>query len=213
MADGGNIERRIDVFRSSIAAQYIQGMTHAEDMRRPVTSDGIQLAKKRQVALGYPRYDIALFSPALRCMYTAGEIGELSEIPVFLEVPELCYPAKDTPEGTALAKLFSQLGDANLRAYDHDDPGNVIENHAHTAWDKVWETIVECGSKRTLVVGHNVLINAMGFIAAFDIEDQYSKRCNMFETVTLGKCEGYSLYLTDRTVVKVELHQATTELF
>jgi broad specificity phosphatase PhoE len=207
MQDASERQRRVDVFRHGVAAPYIAGMTHAEDFRRRLTTQGKVCALKRQKLLDFPYYNAALFSPAVRCRETAALLGAEPETPTVLQVEELGYPDKTTSEGLALSEMFSKLGQANLKAYNHLDTGRIIEAHSRLAWAKVWEIIVDCDTRRTLVVGHNIFIAAMGYIASNDEESPGAAWGHMFETTSFAECQGYSLTLIGERVNTVVLHQ------
>jgi broad specificity phosphatase PhoE len=213
MANHDTTERRIDIFRHSIAAPFVTNMTHAEDFRRKLTVEGIKLADERWAKLGHPDYDVVLFSTAARCQQTALGMCSMTEVPVLLQMKELAYDGKDTPAGRALSEMFSKLGQANLKAYNHLDVQGLIEVRARLAWAKVWQTVVECDAKRTLVVGHNIFINAMGYIATYDEENPNSCRSCVFETAEIGECEGYSLFFKGKVVTGVELYRSGVEKF
>ena len=206
MAHPDTTERRIDIFRHSIASPFVEHMTHDEDFRRKLTVEGINLADERRAKLGHRDYDVVLFSTAARCQQTAMGMCNLTKVPVLLQIKELAYPGKDTPPGGALAEMFAKLGQANVRAYNHIDTSGMIEAHATLAWSKVWNTVVECDARRTLVVGHNVFIAAMGYIASHD-EDASALWDEQFETTLFGECEGYSLMMKGSAVTNVELHR------
>lgn len=169
-------------------AQAVEGL---DDFLRPLNTLGVEQARKRRETLGNPTFGIIAASPTTRTVSTAALVSETLESSV-IKFDALCsYTTSE--QGKTLDALFKKLLYAPCSAYYAEEGGEAVHEHGVAAWAVVLDLLTKTITRSMLLVGHAVLLPAMGQAACTSkpaLVEQLGK-------LNLGECEGYELTLND----------------
>ena len=197
--------KKVTVLRHAKAAKPLDG-SYVADMAREVALEGEVQTHARRDMLGNPIFNLVIASPSHRTVRTALLVLGFEEARVdeVITLNELIYgdPRGADPVARGIDKLFQKLGYAPLAKYLPEDSEGHVLTHANAAWSEVAFTIGDLSGTNVLVVGHSVLIAAMGYIACAG-NDGFQKT---LAEANFGECEGYRLTLDDDDfVIELEL--------
>ena len=199
------MEKRVTVLRRAKAAKPLDE-SYAADMTRELALEGEVQARTRRATLGNPIFNLVMASPSLRTIRTALLVLGFEETSMdeIITLDELIYgdPGSGNVVACGIDQFFRKIGYAPLAKYIPEDLEGHVLAHAEAAWNEVAFTIGDFAGTNVLVVGHSVLIAAMGYIACAGVDDF---RTILAET-NFGECEGYRLTLNaDNLVIELEL--------
>ena len=188
-----------------------QDARETSDQARPLSPKGIDQAATRHEALGNPEYNLVLCSPTIRAIQTA-EI--VSGNPRQRELVSELLPY----QGKEMDALFTKLGYAPLSDYRKEDGGLVdeIAQKAHVAIAQCIkgrmkiEGVPYYQDYRVLVVGHAVVLNAIG--CAF-LHRKGRPQAGLLQLqeelaeLALGEACGFTLVFDGDNIQAREIHQ------
>lgn len=189
---------------------------HEDDLQRVLSARGTEHAVECRVKLGNPSFDLMLVSRAIRTRQT-GEIISGSQKIGAEEIHSLLPPPD--PD---LDALFNKLGYAPLRAYlDADNLGaQKLMYWAQVAASNIRDKVImralglesgrASGGLSILVVGHAVVLPAVGFELCRTVTGDLPDECGEVMLLNLGECEGFQL---DCTVVTKRFHDIQVNAF
>ncbi|MEA2715262.1 MAG: hypothetical protein QOG91_290 [Candidatus Parcubacteria bacterium] len=161
---------------------------HRDRQTISLSITGKYLAFRCGLRLGYPKFDLAIHSSTSATLETAEMVAYgTSE---FALIPELFY-GSDDPRGVKIEYLQGILGYAPLGAYFRFGAEAAIMSLAQNAVGAVSRVINKSQARNILVVGHAILLPAIGSILA----DGHS---GFVESMVLGPCHGFILQLIDK---------------
>lgn len=150
-----------------------------KDLDRVLCQEGEIQAQQRRIKLGSPKFDLAIASHASRAVATGELVSDQTEV---LTLVELYTPSGK--DGEELDALFAKLGYASLEEYKKAGGWPLLERYARIAIAAVKDASTKRNAKNVLVVGHAVLLNAIGFV----LDRQGSQT---LWAIPLGECEGF----------------------
>lgn len=197
---------KVTVLRHSISCAPTAPGYDAELATRRITDDGRQHAMDRLMKLGRPEFSFVFSSTAVRAIETADILcvaPDNNPTPVLL-LRELCIPHPDTRDGKLMEELHQKLGNASLRAYSEQDAALMgrIGALQFDAMTHALDFLPRRMSLQVLVVGHGLLINALG-VYGYDFGSQSDV---LLDTV-FGECEGFTFEYTDYRASDIQLIQ------
>lgn len=159
------------------------------DRERQLTEKGYEQARARGQKLGQ-RFDLVLASAVDRAVRTAEGIIDNQPDLKIIPVEELYTPPG--PVGEAITALSDKLGYATLSKYMQEEGGMVAMNiYALRAGAAITKHILEHDGQNVLVVGHAVLLNAIGYYTGW-----FHPTIHTLLDVQLGECEGFRFSLS-----------------
>ncbi|MDO8518463.1 MAG: histidine phosphatase family protein [bacterium] len=178
-----------------LALRHARALAGPDDILRPLGALGVEQARKRRQTLGAPTFDIIAASPAVRTVSTAALVSETLESSVIKF--DALYSDTTSEQGKVLDALFEKLLYAPCSAYYAQQGGEVVREHGIAAWAVVYNLLIHVHIRSMLVVGHAVLIQAMGQAICAGKTEMVER----LGELNLGECEGYELTLNDDTEV------------
>jgi len=155
------------------------------DLDRQLTDRGHQQAihRGKRLALG-STFDLGLSSHAVRAIVTRTLLLEAQDDPEGIPVTEAAELYAPTGEdGDRLDELVAEIGSYLFRPYWEKD-AKLFQRYAGPAIRKIRDAAMETDARNILVVGHAILLNALGFMLTSDV------RLLDFE---IGECQGFVL--------------------
>lgn len=169
--------------------------TLADYRLHPLSPEGRQQALDRRGRLGNPTFDLVLNSKLIRTQETARIVAGLNEATATTSLPELFY-AEDDPRGPALDEAFKKLGHTALSEY-FKVVRMEMESLAEEARLAIIKEVNRSNAKNVLVVGHGMLLQAIGIaLAGGDPLSFFTKRA-------LGECQGFKLTFCDNNEIEM----------
>lgn len=162
----------------------------------PLSSEGVCQALNCRIALGRPRFDLVLCSILRRSRETALIVANTSRSSL-TGIPGLFYEVED-PRGVALDQAFEELGYVSLQDYLQlpEVKGN-IESLAKESLDHIVTKVEEVSAENILVVGHAVLLQALG--------REMTGKDRPFTDRRIGECQGFQIRWNNMDERRTEL--------
>ena len=163
------------------------------DADRELSSEGkeqVLSRKKRLAAAGIKDFDLVLCSPLHRTLQTARIImGTNGQVPPLAKVAEL---AVDTYQHSdLLTKMWEEIGSqSGLSPFLHHQYGWALSYYSLWAWNKIGNLVRHSESSNVLVVGHGLLLPAIGHLAVGSLETKRE-----FLTRPIREAEGFILVM------------------
>jgi len=150
-----------------------------------LTEEGIQQTKDFGDRLRRKEgpFGLAISSPEKRASRTAEIVGTGCHIIIADEI--------GIPKGEDVLELFAKLGNAPLTEYLKGTPAKErLAEYGQKAWKKIKSSFGE--EKHVLVVGHEVLIAAIGVAAT---QSACSSIARLITETTFKECDGFTITL------------------
>jgi broad specificity phosphatase PhoE len=131
-----------------------------------------------------PLFDLIITSSAVRAKETAQIIvDEIETLAPVIERDEL-YQPPNLDDRELVNELLERLGALPLKVYNNHDMQGAWDRYSSSAFNAVCSEIERYSSKKTLVVAHGNIINAIGlqFSKNVDLTEIYFNYCGGFET-------------------------------
>jgi phosphohistidine phosphatase SixA len=181
------------------------------DQARPLSPKGIDQAATRREALGNRNYSLVLCSPTIRTIHTSEIVSGNPRQRTF--VSELL-----PYQGEKMDALFAKLAYAPLSTYRKEDGGLVDEvaRQAHVAIVRCIksrtkiESVPDYKDYRVLVVGHAVVLNALGCAFLHKEGRQGAGSLQLqgeLAELALGEACGFTLVFDGDNIQAREIHQ------
>lgn len=149
-------------------------------------------ARERREKLGNPQFDLVLHSILPRAQETARLVAGIDDETDTIEIPGL-YMAENDPRELVIDKAFEKLGYASLELYlieaEIAISSLVMESQA-----EIERAVRESGATDILIVGHAVLLQALGkSLTGMGLMGTGLP----FNTCSVGECGGFRFTIED----------------
>ncbi|MCX7114304.1 MAG: phosphoglycerate mutase family protein [Gammaproteobacteria bacterium] len=157
------------------------------DKIRPLSTEGRSQAKQRALYLKtQPLFDLIMTSSAVRAKETTQIImDEIETLAPVVEIDEL-YQPPNLDDREIVNELLEKLGSVPLKIYNNQDTQGAWDRYASSAFNAVFAAIERQSSKKTLIIAHGNIINAIGL--------QFSKNIDELTDDYFNYCEGFEIY-------------------
>ncbi|NGX57119.1 MAG: 2,3-bisphosphoglycerate-dependent phosphoglycerate mutase [Chlamydiae bacterium] len=157
------------------------------DKIRPLSTKGRLQVKQCALHLKtQPLFDLIITSSAVRAKETAQIIvDEIETLAPVIERDEL-YQPPNLDDQELVNELLERLGAVPLKVYNNHDAQGAWDRYSSSAYNAVCAEIERHSSKKTLIVAHGNIINAIGL--------RFSKNVEDLTEIYFNYCGGFEIY-------------------
>ncbi len=175
-----------------------------------ISTTGRNQASLCRHELGFPEFDFIFRSPAPCAASTARVVAGISERELTDMLPSLFLVKGNWDDDLIRAELKTHSPPLNLRMLFEQNAKmrQVLETKVSESKENILRIVAKKPTWKALVVGHNLLIQAL----CMSFFDTGEKDCTL--NVQLGECEGFQLTLDTQGSVLVwdEIHLRQSEI-